>query len=415
MMAAALVEPEVLQVSGTLSKGKPAPRGFTKITELEGVRGFLCWWVVISHLLLFSGVENQRKGSALISLLGKGSEAVDGFVILSGFVILLLLDKGRDSYGVFVFRRFFRLFPVYFLCLLGTVFLAPFAPEILAALPWGEGASIQRLITNWHCSTAHAVTHLGLHLTMLHGLVPQEILPNSAGAFLGPAWSISLEWQFYLIAPFIYCLIKGHARWVMAICGLVVAVTLARSAFGDYTTPGKFATWPLPAFLPIKARFFFVGALSFFAFKFITRSRDLMVVMSAATLAGLTLLAVFTKSMALMIWEVAFGAYLCRFSANENLLSRAVSSALNCPVSQWLGRISYSTYLCHAPLIYLGIVLLLRVPCHWTPGTFLGALSLLVVPATILCSQVLFQFIEKPFIEGARRWSSRKEPSVATV
>ena len=93
-----------------------------KITELEGLRGMLAWWVVASHLLYFSGFYDGKAGG-VIGLLTRGHEAVDGFVILSGFVIFLLLDRGRDRYGVFIFRRFFRLFPVFLICFSAAIWL----------------------------------------------------------------------------------------------------------------------------------------------------------------------------------------------------------------------------------------------------------------------------------------------------
>jgi hypothetical protein len=34
------------------------------------------------------------------------------------------------------------------------------------------------------------------HLPMLHGVVPNNILPNAVAAFVAPTWSTSLEWQY---------------------------------------------------------------------------------------------------------------------------------------------------------------------------------------------------------------------------
>jgi len=52
------------------------------------------------------------------------------------------------------------------------------------------------------------MSHLLAHLTLLHGALPHNILPASEYMFLAPAWSLSLEWQFYLIAPI----------WIWALC-----------------------------------------------------------------------------------------------------------------------------------------------------------------------------------------------------
>lgn len=46
--------------------------------------------------------------------------------------------------------------------------------------------------------------NIPLHLLMLHGVVPEVLVARAPGAFLAPAWSVSLEWQFYLVAPLAY-------------------------------------------------------------------------------------------------------------------------------------------------------------------------------------------------------------------
>src|SRR3954471_23741358 len=87
-----------------------------RVTELEGLRGLLAWWVVAGHLLVVAGIP----GAALplpFRILLRGDIPVDVFIILSGFVIFMLLDKGRDTFPSFITRRFFRLFPTYLCCL----------------------------------------------------------------------------------------------------------------------------------------------------------------------------------------------------------------------------------------------------------------------------------------------------------
>lgn len=51
--------------------------------------------------------------TGLPKLMSLGGYAVDLFIIISGFVIMLSLDKQREMYQQFVVRRFFRLFPVF--------------------------------------------------------------------------------------------------------------------------------------------------------------------------------------------------------------------------------------------------------------------------------------------------------------
>lgn len=376
-----------------------------KITELEGLRGVLAWWVVLSHLLGISGYFD-RDLSGLPRLVAKGSEAVDGFIILSGFVIFLLLDKSRDSYRIFLFRRFLRLYPVYVVCFFAAVLLAPVELRLLAALPWRAHPQIQGHLQGVQESLAYFWPHIAAHLTMLHGLLPNEVLPNSVAAFLGPAWSISLEWQFYLVAPLLlWCVRAGDWR-ILALCGLVLATSILRPIFGIYSTPGTLASWPLPAFLPMKAKFFFCGIVSFYAFKFLKTSPRTQARMASLYLVLLVSFAMFCKSPALIIWFAVFGAFLCRFSGNETAVSRVVSWTLNLLPVQWLGRISYSTYLCHLLLIYGAAALLFHDGRAWTAPTFFVALTALVVPAVLLSSHVLYTLVEAPFIRASKRWTS---------
>ena len=67
----------------------------TEIKELTSLRGILAWWVVFSHLLTYTGFPPEST-NGLVRLVGKGSIAVDVFIILSGFVIFNLLDGRKE-------------------------------------------------------------------------------------------------------------------------------------------------------------------------------------------------------------------------------------------------------------------------------------------------------------------------------
>ena len=156
-----------------------AARSQPRIQEFEGLRGGLAWWVVFFHLGMMVGSDPaQRTKFENLVVLG-GWQGVEQFIILSGFVIAVLLDARRERYLVYIVRRFFRLAPVYYVLLVYAV-----------AITWAQGVHIDR-----------PLEQILVHLTMLHGLIPDEVLKGSPNAFVHPAWSISVEWQFYLIAP----------------------------------------------------------------------------------------------------------------------------------------------------------------------------------------------------------------------
>jgi peptidoglycan/LPS O-acetylase OafA/YrhL len=125
------------------------PTGY--VTEFCGLRGLLALWVFAYHTVAIAGVWDRLP--AIVGTRLDGAKAVDVFIILSGFVITSLLMQERESFGVFITRRFLRLWPVFIICIaaalgLQAVGLMPIRGEPLLA-------------------------HILVHTTMLHGAVPQ--------------------------------------------------------------------------------------------------------------------------------------------------------------------------------------------------------------------------------------------------
>jgi len=135
------------------------------------------------------------------------------FMILSGFVIFSLLHRQQESYGVFVLRRFFRLAPLFLVVLLVSSQLVSFELRTLDHLFW-RNPHIYDAIKIHRETLADFWPHFWSHFLLLHGLVPETLLPDGNFTFLSQGWSISLEWQFYLLAPLLY--LSDHAT---ALCG----------------------------------------------------------------------------------------------------------------------------------------------------------------------------------------------------
>jgi len=94
--------------------------------------------------------------------------------------------------------------------------------------------------------------HTFWHLTLLNGLLPKSFLPDATGTLLTPAWSITLEWQYYLIAPIL-------ARLVFSGSGLLL--TIAVAVLGIHFA----SVWQNPqlAFLPAYLPLFLIGIGSY--------------------------------------------------------------------------------------------------------------------------------------------------------
>ena len=152
---------------------------------LDIMRGFLSWTVVMVHVAWVSGIQGQAQHDI-------GVMAVEGFIVLSGFVITQLILTKRETYGTFIFRRFMRLFPIFAVCILISLAVRPIT---LGAIQSPSQPILEASENKFFWE------HILAHLTMLHGIMPSRWLPMSQYAFLVPAWSISLEFQLYLVAP----------------------------------------------------------------------------------------------------------------------------------------------------------------------------------------------------------------------
>lgn len=149
---------------------KPAP-----LQALTGLRCFAALNIVFFHF------SDPKWFGWFAPIVNAGYASVSYFILLSGFVLGYnynergragVLDKAR-----FYTARFTRLYPIYLLSLLLSWKIVP--------LEWG--------------SHTHAMFWTGMVFTplLLQGWVPE------IATFLNtPAWTMSAEWFFYLLFPF---------------------------------------------------------------------------------------------------------------------------------------------------------------------------------------------------------------------
>ena len=365
-----------------------SPRG--RLLEFEGLRGLLSWWVVVCHILQQAGYNEAGLGRGLRVLI-HGDYAVEVFILLSGFVIHKLWHDKHEPYTVFITRRFLRLWPAYAVCLLGALAVRPCIAVILAHAPLGvPPASTEHLAAlqqNWQHEEDHFAGHLLAHAPMLHSAIPESILPLSSVALLGPAWSISLEWQFYLIAPLLFWFLQkgGSFAWLI-FAGVAGVGWMLR-----YSPPLNI-WFPMEAFLPQKLLLFGVGMIS----HQVWASQEVSAERAAPALFGLAVLVLFISlSIPLALWI----AVLASVFASQGWLKSALTSA----PFQFLGRISYSTYLGHMLVLWAVQPLIFRALPAINAPQMLITLFVVGVPLILLLSALLHRWIEAPAIDFGRR------------
>lgn len=301
---------------------------------LDGLRGLLAVYVMLSHMAPFAALPEW-----LTQPLSHGGAAVDVFFILSGLVITRSLGSFVWQPRPFLIARTMRIFPTYLPVLALAVLVQPI-PADFAALPWigpdsqAHGIWAQGWPADW-------AAELVAHLTMTHGLFPACVLPNVWVSFLGAAWSLSTEWQFYVLVLFAGRWLRSdrHDRLPLLALGFLALATAGIAWQAAAPAPWQFSR----AFLPLKAHYFALGIASAALLQGQTR------LYTPILGAGLGLIAAqgdWDKLLVPLFWTLCLGAE--RVPAAPGL--RLVGRVLRCQPMLWCGAISYPLYLVNEPI-----------------------------------------------------------------
>ncbi len=372
-----------------------------RIDELDGLRGVLALWVALSHIFCWCGFAlfPLAVPHLLASTVGRfwvqfsfAGGAVDTFIILSGFAISFMLHARPQTYGQFMAGRFFRIYPVYLLCLLAGFATICLMPSVLNTVGWRDNEYFNLYVRPvLDSALAHPATHLVSHLTLLFGVIPENLLPHAPFTLLAPAWSISLEWQYYLLAPFL--------AW--AVCRPSGLLALGIVSCGN----AVYAHFWGGAFLPDKLPLFLIGIGSFHLYanaeslkSFRHRPQIFAGLIAATLILG-------WHWLALLIWIVVFGGVLADGNnPSEQFLLRSRHLLLQ-PALQFVGKISYPLYLVHWPVI----ILLMAGLISWRPGisswTALTTMLVAGLPVILFAAWLLHKWVEKPLMQFGKRFT----------
>jgi peptidoglycan/LPS O-acetylase OafA/YrhL len=310
----------------------------------------------------------------------------------------MLIDKKREGYRDYILRRFLRIFPIYFILLMLSIPCLWLAGQNLDLTSrYQSQQSIEATRQCYGLLWSNFWIHMPLHLTLLQGLVPTNLLPNSATAFLGPAWSLSLEWQFYLVAPLWYALFVTVVPWRKM---LMFGVCLFFIVKGHYL----FANIEQGAVLPLQVVLFLIGIVSYFIYNTVSKMairRDLILPGIILIMLGIYRFADKPSGLfPFMMWALLFGVLL----EPENSYSfRVIGPIFTNRVALWLGKTSYSIYLSHSLVLVLVQSVALRMFPQATQEQFFWIVLAGTLSITLPLSGLLYRLIEAPFIDLGKR------------
>jgi peptidoglycan/LPS O-acetylase OafA/YrhL len=334
-----------------------------RLDFLDVARGLAALLVVLAHGLDVCLPNLPHSFPVRYADLGRSGVIL--FLIISGFIIPASLEQGGSN-ARFWLRRFFRLFPAYWVSI-----------GVAYGCGWFSPAYVPLLTTrDWL-----------LNLTMLQGFFAR---PHVWGVF----WTLQLELIIYTTCSLLFAsrlLARSSYLAGLALAGYAV-VGLARPLLEGkpFDIGGQRLLWFAPM-AGLLAQRYFVG-------RFGGRSLLAWGAVQVGSLATIWAVnhALFPSEITPACWrELASSwgvAYACFF-----LLLAARRQCFQ-PVACWLGRISYSVYLLH-PFV-LVTVYLANCPSWLFLPTFLGG--------TLLLAELTYRFVELPGIALGRiierRW-----------
>jgi peptidoglycan/LPS O-acetylase OafA/YrhL len=361
-------------------------------TFIDGLRGLSALAVAMFHTALFVGLAGttEKFYPEIYSLVRNGYLGVPIFIVLSGFVLMLPVLKGKEysfpnGFSTYIRRRFRRLVPPYWIALafsLGIIWIFP-----ILQTPLG---------TRWDDKIP--VTGLDIlgHLLLLQNFIGDDIKIN------GPMWSVAIEWQIYfLFGILILPIWRWLGKWV-GIC-VVTAISLGPSAVvfvaARFPMPEQIVTlskWIMS--LDTHEHYIFLFALGVLAAELATSSKIKATWFWAIFALSATVLTVFPSTAIdnLRFTEVLFGisfVFMLIWLA-RNVNSKVTKTLTFKPV-QTLGNMSYSIYLVHSPLLALGNLLLLGLDLN--RDLHLTLMFLVVLPLCILVAALFHHQFEKKF------------------
>jgi peptidoglycan/LPS O-acetylase OafA/YrhL len=339
-----------------------------RLHSIDALRGLAALCVVIFHLKVMTAHPGGALG--LTTAFGRwGNDylwtAVDLFFLISGFIFahVYLRDgamKADSTARDYAVARVARIYPLHLLTLFGV-----------AGIVWA-GAPLTPSFDRT------AVAYDGYHFT-LNLLMLQAAGIERTFSFNSPAWSLTSEFVCYAL---FFVLARAGGRWLVAGAVLLIAIGIG-AELGWLPVPSRIARGLVGFFLGVLLHRHRVKLTNIPFFALLGMS--LLTILVAPQLAGTRINAGVVMSLVAWPWLML----VCLHPASHGVLGTR-------PM-QFLGDLSYSTYLLHIPLA----LIFLTVnggqyydieQFYWLVPMYVGTLLLL--------GWLSFKWFEAP----ARRW-----------
>lgn len=317
-----------------------------------------------------------QSDNPLLAALAEGHTAVALFMVLSGFILTYGSLDTEVQWGGFIRNRLLRTYPLFLLLVFAGISAVP-----------------QSFVWTSFLQTVFGFANL-----------PGALV---APPFTSMLWTIAIEWQFYVLFPFLLLILKP--AWGRNVLGMVAVLLVFRVfAVAAGGNPRDLA------YLTIFGRLdqFLIGMWAAWFFRAHPLSaRRGGVLATVALLAVVVALWRFnaaggwpTTASWKILWPTCEGVLWAAFvigyvdfaNAAKGLWSRVMAR---------IGEISYSIYLVH----YMVIATMVKfaLPVAFSGRVVVDALLntlLFALPVTLLVSALTYRFVELPFLRLRGRY-----------
>ncbi len=354
-----------------------------RVMTLDGLRGILALSVFLHHCVIYYyRVTNGSWAEAPSNFYAQmGVMPVTMFFFITGYLFWMKLTRrGSIPFRQFLNDRLARLGGAYWAACVLFFFI----------VAWGSKSYR-------HVNRAMLVAQCVAWLSFLGAGHDFDGVQGST-RLLGQVWTLRMEWMYYLSLPFLgWFAVKRMRLFLLLGSAAVTSFIIGRVTFGGVP---NYLWKTLGEYLYFLSVTFSVGML-------------VAIVPASARIKKLAQSVTATAVSAPLLLITALIAP-ANYGLLESLLL-AVPFACICFGNTWfgllvsgpvrlLGQVSYSFYLLHSLVLYIGFFLLLRFvphsflsPVHyWLYSGACGAVAVVV-------SCISWRYLERPFLKGAPR------------
>ena len=349
------------------------------LSRLNHLRFFAAFLLVLHHFkggLNFN--NNFNLDSVFILWIENGSTGVSLFLVLSGYLFCIICGGGeyKIQYNKFIYNRILRIFPLLIII---------FSCIICINRQNSSPMDILRLIT-LQFNTGNSYTGWG-----------HEYYPS------GPIWTIAVEFQFYLLFPFLMIFLKKYGiKYIFMLILFINIIKFNISILngGDiyynlyHTAIGRLDQFLVGIFfgylyLKDEGKSLFLVKNSFISILLLFSCLSSMFFFSKTTIVY--------SSFSFLLEALCWGSFIILY---QNL-------SLNLPqiidyFFDKMGEISFSVYLLHLP-VGLMVQKILNLPVANNIST-LCFQWLIIVPIIFLLAFLSYSVVEKPFMSLRKQY-----------